>query len=237
MFLGGVNFSLIFNATQGRIKELRENTPLKVFVWFVLAGAVVFSIDIIAGGEDLTFLDVTLVPLFQSVSLLSSTGLVDPGFLNWGSVSAVLLIIMMIVGACAGSTSGGAKIDRFVILFRFIKNEFYKMMHPGAVMTVSFNGRGTPNSIVNKTLAFLFMYFIVIVTGGVALAMLGLDLTSGFLCALMSISNTGLDMEATGVNYSLMCDAAKWILAFIMLVGRLEIFTVLLLFTPSFWKK
>lgn len=239
MFLGGVNFSLLYNSALGKTKGLLKNSALKVYIWFVFIGASIFSIDIFMGGSDLSLSDVTIDPLFQSVSLLSSTGLVEPDFYVWGSVSFVLLIIMMLVGACAGSTSGGAKIDRFVILFKFLKNEFFKMMHPGAVTTVSFNGKGTQSYVVNKALAFLFMYFIIIVTGGVALSLMGLSLSDGFFCSLMAISNTGLGSEATGVNgdFSLVPDAGKWLLSFIMLVGRLEIFTILLLFTHSFWKK
>lgn len=239
MFIGGVNFSLIYNSVTGKVKGLLKNTVLKVYLWMVLAGTLLFVIDILIGGEDLNWKDVTIDPLFQSVSLLSSTGITEPDFRDWGSLSVVVLIIMMLVGACAGSTSGGAKIDRFVILFKFLKNEFYKMMHPGAVTTVCLNGKGTQPSVVNKTLAFLFIYIIVIVIGGVALSMMGMDLSDGFFCALQAISNTGLGSDATGVNgdYSLVCDTAKWLLSFIMLVGRLEIFTILLLFTQAFWRR
>lgn len=239
MFLGGVNFSLIYNAATGRAHGILKNTALKVYIWFILIGTVIFAADIFIGGENLTVADVTIDPLFQSVSLLSSTGLTEPDFGTWGSISIVLLVVMMIVGACAGSTSGGAKIDRFVILFKFLKNEFYKMMHPNAVTTVSLNGKGTQMSIVNKTLAFLFMFIIIIVAGGVLLSLTGMDLSDGLFCSLQAISNTGLGSKATGVNgdYSLVAPEAKWLLSFIMLVGRLEIFTVLLLFTHSFWKK
>lgn len=239
MFLGGVNFSLIYNAATGRAHGIFKNTALKVYIWFTVIGTVIFAADIFIGGENLTLADVTIDPLFQSVSLLSSTGLTEPDFGTWGSISIVLLVVMMIVGACAGSTSGGAKIDRFVILFKFLKNEFYKMMHPNAVTTVSLNGKGTQTSIVNKTLAFLFMFIIIIVAGGVLLSLTGMDLSDGLFCSLQAISNTGLGSKATGVNgdYSLVAPEAKWLLSFIMLVGRLEIFTVLLLFTHSFWKK
>lgn len=239
MFLGGVNFSLLFNMATGKTKGLLKNTALKVFIWAIIIGAVIFSIDVICAGLAHNIGDVILDPLFQSVSLLSSTGIIEPDFKLWGSVSTVVLIIMMVMGACAGSTAGGAKIDRFVVLFKFLKNEFYKMMHPGAVTTVTLNGKGTPSALVMKTLAFLFIYVFIIVVGGVILSLMGLDLADGFFCALQAISNTGLGSEATGVNgdYSLVPDGAKWLLSFIMLVGRLEIFTVLLVFIPSFWKK
>ena len=146
---------------------------------------------------------------------------------------------MMVMGACAGSTSGGAKIDRFVVLFKFLKNEFYKMMHPNSVTTVTINGKGTANAIVQKTLAFLFLYILVIFAGGLALSMMGLPLYDAFFYSLSAISNTGLGTEVTGItaNYALIPDLAKWTLALIMLIGRLEIFTVLLIFTPTFWRK
>lgn len=239
MFLGGVNFSLLFNMATGKTKGLLKNTALKVFIWAIFIGGLIFAVDVITAGLAHNVSDVILDPLFQSVSLLSSTGIIEPDFKYWGSISSVVMIIMMIMGACAGSTAGGAKIDRFVVLFKFLKNEFYKMMHPGAVTTVTLNGKGTPSPIVLKTLAFLFIYIIIIILGGVFLSLMGLDISDGFFCALQAISNTGLGSDATGVNgdYSLVPDAAKWLLSFIMLVGRLELFTVLLIFIPSFWKK
>ena len=146
---------------------------------------------------------------------------------------------MMVMGACAGSTSGGAKIDRFLVLFKFLRNEFFKMMHPNAITTVSINGKGTPSTVVNKTLAFLFLYIIVILVGGTLLVLIGLPLKDSFFICLSAISNTGLGTDVTGIsgNYALVPDAGKWLLSFIMLVGRLELFTILLIFIPSFWRK
>lgn len=112
-------------------------------------------------------------------------------------------------------------------------------MHPSTVTTVCINGKGTTPAIVQKTLAFLFIYIIVIILGGMVLCLLGLPLKDAFFCSLSAISNTGLGTDATGVsgNFAMIPDVAKWILGFIMLVGRLELFTVLLIFTPTFWKK
>ena len=112
-------------------------------------------------------------------------------------------------------------------------------MHPSVVTTVTINGKGTPNGVVNKTLAFLFLYIMVICVGGLVISLLGLPLSDAFFCALSAISNTGLGTDVTGVaeNFALVSDATKWILCFIMLTGRLELFTILILFTPTFWKK
>ena len=112
-------------------------------------------------------------------------------------------------------------------------------MHPNAIKTVVVNGKGTPPAILMKTLAFLFMYIILIIAGAIALMVCGLPLRDGFFCALSAVSNTGLGTDMTGIegNYSLVSDMAKWILSFLMLTGRLELYTVLLIFTPAFWKK
>lgn len=239
MFLGGVNFSLIFNAATGRVKSLFKNDALKWYVFSIVICYLLMCLNILITHNGSELADFTIDPLFQTVSILSSTGLVEPDFHNWGALAMIILPLMMFMGACAGSTSGGAKIDRFIIMVKYIKNEFYKMMHPNSVTTVCINGKGTNQSVVQKTLAFLFLYIIVIIFGGVILTCLGMSVEDSFFCSLSAISNTGLGTETTGIsgNFALVPDAAKWLLSFIMLVGRLELFTVLLLFTTTFWKK
>lgn len=239
MFMGGVNFSLLFNIINGKGYNPFRNTAFKYYVWMIAICYLGFVINIFIERLPHDLKSLTIDSLFQTVSILSSTGITEPDFRDWGSLSIVILLIMMVMGACAGSTSGGAKIDRFVVLFKFLKNEFYKMMHPNSVTTVTINGKGTANAIVQKTLAFLFLYILVIFAGGLALSMMGLPLYDAFFYSLSAISNTGLGTEVTGItaNYALIPDLAKWTLALIMLIGRLEIFTVLLIFTPTFWRK
>lgn len=239
MFLGGVNFSLIFRAVNGQWRDLWRNEALRVYVWIILTCFVAFTLNIAFRSLGTDWTDYTIDPLFQAVSILSSTGITEPDFNDWGPVSAILLIIMMVMGACAGSTSGGAKIDRFMILAKFLRNEFYRLMHPHAIRTVVINGKGTPPPIVMRTLAFLFLYIIVIIAGAIGLMVCGLPLKDGFFCALSAVSNTGLGTDITGLegNFSHVADPAKWLLSFLMLTGRLELYTILLIFTPAFWKK
>lgn len=239
MFLGGVNFAIIFKAVSGNFKAAVKNDALKWYVAIIFICYLLLTLNVYLRGLFKEAADITIDPLFQAVSILTSTGLTEPDFHDWGPVSVVVLIIMMVMGACAGSTSGGAKIDRFIVLYKFLKNEFYKMMHPNAVTTVCINGKGTPNSVLMKTLAFLFLYVVVIIAGGTLLVLLGLPLKDSFFVALSAISNTGLGTDITGIsgNYALVPDAGKWLLSFIMLVGRLELFTILLIFMPSFWRK
>lgn len=239
MFLGGVNFALLFKMVHGQWRGLMKNDALKVYIIVTVVGYLVFTLNIFIRGMAHTVEDVTIDPLFQAVSILSSTGITEPDFGDWGPIAVIVLIIMMIMGACAGSTSGGAKIDRFIILSKFLGNEFYRMMHPSSIRTVVINGKGTPTPIVMKTLAFLFLYIILLVAGAVGLLICGLETTDAFFCTLSAVSNTGLGTDMTGVegNYQSVSDGAKWLLSFLMLTGRLELYTVLLLFTPAFWKK
>lgn len=239
MFIGGVNFNLIFTTVYGDYKKLIRNDAFKWFCITILVGFIIFTISIIGKGHVHSWQDVTIVPLFQSVSILSSTGLVVPHFPYWGAVPFIVMLIFMAIGGCAGSTSGGAKIDRFIILFRFLMNETYRTMYPSAIKTVKINGKGTSYVIVMKVLAFLCIYFLVIFGGGLVLTMLGVPINEGFFLSLSAISNSGIgaDMQSGVSCFSLIPDAAKWILSFIMLTGRLELYTVILLFTRSFWKK
>ena len=239
MFIGGVNFNLIYASIYGDSKRLWKNDAFKWFCFAIIGGYLVFVITMWVRGLIVSWQDATIIPLFQSVSVLTSTGLIEPHFALWGPVPYVILIIFMAIGGCAGSTSGGAKIDRFIILFRFLKNEMYRTMHPSVVKTVTVNGKGISYVIVMKVLAFIALYFLVILIGGFLLAIMGVPIQQSFFYALSAISNAGIGADMPGVDscFALIPDAAKWTLSFIMLTGRLELYTVLLLFTRAFWKK
>lgn len=239
MFIGGVNFNLIFAAVCGNAKKLFKNDA---FIWFCIVIGIGYAVFVLSmWHNDLihSWQDATITPLFQSVAVLSSTGIMVPDFVKWGPLAYLVLIIFMAIGGCAGSTSGGAKLDRFIILYRFLKNEMYCTMNPSAVKAVKFNGRGISFDRTMKVLAFIAIYFIVVLAGGTVIAMMGVPLAESFFYALSSISNCGIgvDVEGGGSCFALIPDAAKWILSFIMLTGRLELYTVLLLFTRSFWFK
>lgn len=239
MFMGGVNFSFLYKLVTGKFKEFWRNEVIRWYVILIIVFSGILALNVFLTGLMENVEDVTIDPLFQTVSLFSSTGLVEPDFYDWGALPVVLLVIMMLMGACAGSTSGGAKIDRFVILFKFVRNEFHKLMHPNAITTVTLNGKGTPPPILMKTLAFLFLYIAVIVFGGSLLVIIGLPLKDSFFISLSAVSNTGLGTDITGINgnFALIPNVAKWLVSFLMLVGRLELFTILILFFPSFWRK
>lgn len=240
MFIGGINFNLIFATVFGGKRKMPwQNDSFRWFCYGILAAYATFAIAMWVEGVAESWEDFTLIPLFQSVSTLTSTGLLEPHFESWGPIAYVVLIIFMAIGGCAGSTSGGVKIDRIIILFRFLKNEMYRTMYPSVVRAVSFNGHGMPYVIVMKVLAFISLYFLVILTAGILLSAMGVPVSQSFFFSLSAISNSGigLNMSGSAEGIALLPDAGKWVLGFTMLTGRLELYTVLLLFSRAFWKK
>jgi trk system potassium uptake protein TrkH len=183
---------------------------------------------------------VTIDPLFQIITTITSTGLTADNFENWGPLVLSLSFCLMFIGACAGSTSGGAKIDRFLYLLKNINNELYRSVHPNAIRSVRINGNIMVPEIVDKVIAFLCIYVMVIVAGGIMLTAMGLPFMDAFFSSFSCVSNTGLGAGVTGYSgsgYEIIPPMGKWVLALLMLIGRLEIFTVLILFTRAFWKK
>ncbi len=239
MFIGGVSFTLVYKMAKGRFKEVFRNDALRWYLYIIAGGYVLLTLSAWLAGRITEWDDVLIDPLFQSVSIISSTGISEPDFTLWGPLGAIVTVVLMLIGACAGSTSGGAKVDRILILVRFLRNEFYKLMHPSAVTTVCINGRGTSYIVVQRVLAFLFLYVLIILGGATLLSIMGISIEESFFSVACAISNAGMGDNPTGItiDYSLMPKAAKWILSGVMLVGRLEIFTILIIFTTTFWKK
>lgn len=239
MFLGGVNFGLMFKALRGDLKSLWGNDVFKTYLRIILVAYIFFVIAIVRRGECSGIGSVTLDPIFLIISTITSTGLTVSNFENWGTFVLALLFMLMFFGACAGSTSGGAKIDRLIYLLKNCRNELYRCLHPSAILSVRVNGKVVPNDIVSKVIAFLCLYVMVIMVGGIVLTAFQIPLVDAFFSSFSCISNTGLGAGVTGYgeSYEAIPDIAKWVLSLLMLTGRLELFTVLILFTPGFWRK
>lgn len=239
MFLGGVNFALMYKAALGQWRALLSNDVLKAYVRIVLGFFLVFILTIIFRGQVTSWQSVTIDPLFQIISTITSTGLSVCDYEEWGPFTLSLLFVLMFFGACAGSTSGGAKIDRMMYLLKNTRNELYRCLHPNTVLSVRVNGKAVPYELVSKVIAFLCIYVMIIGVGGIALTAIGLPMVDSFFSAVSCISNTGLGAGVTGYGESFdkVPDLGKWILSALMLTGRLEIFTVLVLFTKGFWSK
>lgn len=239
MFLGGVNFALIFRALHGDLRPVWHNDTFRAYLKLILLMYVLFTLSVIAHGQISSVKSVTLEPLFMVVSTVTSTGYVTTGFGNWGTFALALTFVLMFTGACAGSTSGGAKVDRMLVLGKHARNEIYRCVHPNNIYTVRLSGRAMSPDLVSKVIIFLCLYCIIIVTGAIALTAMGVPLVDAFFSAFSCISNTGFDTAITGygAQYDIIPALGKWVLSLIMLTGRLEVFTILLLFTSTFWKK
>ena len=239
MFLGGVNFSLLFNAAHGRWQQMFHNDVFNAYIRIIGIFYVLFVACIIVNGQMTSVKSVTIDPLFQILSTLSSTGLSVYNFEQWGTFALSLVFFMMFFGACAGSTSGGAKIDRLLYLNKNLHNEIYRCVHPNSILSVRINGNIMSREVVSKVIAFLCLYMLTIVVGGTILTAVGLPLVDAFFSAFSCVGNIGHGAGVTGYGggYDLIPDAGKWVLSLIMLIGRLEVFTVLILFTRGFWRK
>ncbi len=239
MFIGGVSFSLIYRAVHRDFRTVWGNDVFRTYLGVIAACYVIFALSIWYNGQITSWKSITLDPLFQIVSMISSTGFEVPEFGTWGTFVLSIVFLLMFFGACAGSTSGGAKLDRLIYMLQNCRNEVERCIHPNNILTVRVNGKVIPHETVSKVIAFLCLYVLIILIGGIILTAMGLPLIDAFFSAFTCISNTGLSAGVTGYGstFSIIPDAGKWVLAIIMLIGRLELFTVLLLFTPTFWKK
>lgn len=249
MFLSSLNFGMFYYAIIRRWDIIRSNEELNAFVKIVLTAVVVFVLLFnfaSHASESLHTLPMGLEEQFRSAlfhvtSIISSTGYAAMKFdyVAWGDVYLIPTIMLMIIGSCAGSTAGGIKVVRFVVALKAIRNEFIKQLHPRAVLSVSLGGRVMENERVRRTLCYFVIYAIMIMLAISVMTLLGMDFTTAFGSSISALSNIGPGAGLTGPasNYSMVHPAIKWLMSFYMLVGRLEIYTVLFLFMPSFYKK
>ena len=176
--------------------------------------------------------------VFQVVSFITTTGFVSDDAALWPHVTWVALAVCMFFGACSGSTSGGFKCVRGVMLLKTIKNEFRQILHPNAVLPLKIDGVNVPSSKRVTLLAFLTIYLILSLVCSFAMIAMGIDNTNAITLTLSSLGNVGPTLGTEigpTMSWSILPDAAKWICSTLMLIGRLEIFSVLVIFTPQFW--
>ena len=238
MFISGINFTLVLLFVNRKFKKFISNAELKfyfssvVFFTAVIAIALYYTSPM---GMEESFRK----SLFQVISLHTSTGFATDDYMQWSPVLWGLLTIIMLMGACAGSTTGGLKCIRMVILTKVSRNEFKHILHPNAILPVRINKQVISSSIVSTVLAFCFIYITIIVISTLLMMAMGVGAEESIGCVISSIGNMGPGLGETGPAYSwnALPDAAKWLLSLLMLLGRLELFTVLLLFTPDFWKR
>lgn len=238
MFLGGVNFAMIFRASVGQFGYVLSNETFMIYCKTILVSTLIFILAIYLGNGYNGWESVTIDPLFQVVSFITSTGYILTGFDSWGGGVFCLSLILIFMGGCAGSTSGGAKIDRVVYLLKYLKNEIHRTLRPNSVNAVKVNGRPVAMEGVSKVVSFLALYVLIIVVGALVLAFLGVPVGQSFTASLCAIGNASLSTadSVMGCDYNAIGWGGQYVLAGLMLTGRLELFTILVLLTRSYWR-
>ena len=238
MVLGGTNFTLVYCLVTGKFEKILKNEEFKYYLFFI----VVFTAILFSGlllTSSLKFNQVFRNALFQVVSILTTTGFVTTDYLLWSPVLMLLLFILFFFGASNGSTGSSIKVVRIVLL---LKNSYYQMrrlLHPNAVIPVRLNKRTVPEQLITNVLTFFMIYFSVVIAGAIVFAIIEPDFYSAIGAVSANLGNIGPGLGSYGPfsNYQAVPDAGKWFLSFLMLLGRLEIFAVLILFSPAFWRK
>ena len=238
MILAGTNFSLHYLALHGKLRDVFKNEEYRYYL-----GAIGFTTVIIT--LSLFFTEINDIEhafrdsIFTVVSIITTTGFITADYLIWPGVLWFIIFLLMFVGGSAGSTGGGIKVMRQLLLFKNSLLELKRQMHPQAVIPVRMNGRPVSQDIIFNVLAFFLIYMISFALGTFVMSMLGLDFESAIGTTAATIGNIGPGIGSVGPvgNYAGIPLFGKWFLTFLMLLGRLELFTVLILFSPAFWKR
>ena len=239
MFLSGVSFALLFTAVfKGKVKKLFCNAEFRFYSALTL-GATAFIVYFLLRYNDYTVGDAIRVALFQTVSFITTTGMFNADAAQWHHITWVILSLCMFFGGCAGSTAGGFKCARGVIALKVLRNEVRHMLHPRAMLAVKVNDSTVHSASQITLMAFFLAYITLCFTAYFIMILAGVDSTNSITIALSCSSNVGptlgLEIGPT-MSWSILPPLVKWTLSGLMLMGRLEIFTVLVIFSPSFWK-
>jgi len=238
MILAGTNFTLHYLWLHGKVKEVWKNEEFRYYILFSFGFAILITILLLFNGgigAEKAFRDA----LFQVVSIVTTTGFVTADYLAWPAHVWIFIFLLMFIGGSAGSTGGGIKIARQIVLLKNSALEFKRMMHPHAVIPVRFSGKTVSQEIIHLVMAFFLFYILTFFAGTFIMTFLGLDFDTAIGATIASLGNIGPGIGGVGPveNYSALPMAAKWVSSFLMLLGRLELFTVMILFSRAFWKK
>ncbi len=239
MLLAGANFSLHYLALTGHWRVYRKDEEFRFYLSIILVCTLLLAGVLAANHFYASWHDTVRHTLFQVVSIITTTGFGTSDYLLWPPVGHALLLLLMTIGGCAGSTGGGIKVMRVFILLRHAKLELLKMLHPRGVFTLWFNDRALSPSLMTNILGFFLLYMVVYIAGVVVLTFGGRDIVTSVGATAATLGNIGPGLGLVGPtsNYAFFAGWEKWLLVLFMLIGRLEIFTVLVLFLPGAWRR
>lgn len=251
MLVAGTNFVLTYFALKGKIQKVFQSEEFKYYLFGILSITAIVSVVILFFQDE--NLQTTIAhpmvfgktesairhALFQVTSVITTTGFVTADFTMWSFFATGIFFALFFVGGSAGSTSGGIKIVRHIVMLKNSFLEFKKSLHPHAIIPVRYDKKAVSQTIVFNILSFFIIYMLIFVIASVILTFLGLDFTSALGAAASSLGNIGPAIGSVSPvdNFAHLSVGAKWFCSFLMLIGRLELFTVLILLTPFFWRK
>lgn len=238
MFFGGMNFILIIRLIKGQFSYLNTDSEFKVYFFIFAAAAAIVSLSLYFDGRyDL--IDAIRYGTFHTTSIMTTTGFATADYELWPYFAQSILFVLLFIGGSTGSTAGGIKVIRYVVLFKHIGRELKRLLHPRGVFIFRINNEPARTGLVDAVAGFFFFYIISIIILTVLVTASNVDIPTAFSAVLASIGNTGIAFEGVGPtdNYSGFTDFAKYVLSFAMLLGRLEIYTLIVLFTVWYWKR
>lgn len=237
MFIAGTNFTLHYFALHGKFSAYFKNSEFKFYFTFVIITILFAALFLIFNNEqsiESAFRD----SAFSIISVLSSTGFATVDYEKWAPFFSLFFLILLLFGACAGSTSGGIKMVRYQLLLKNGILELKRLIHPNAIIPVRQNGKTVSQDIISKVSAFVLVYLAIFGISSILLSLMGIEIVDSMGSVAACMANIGPGLGSTGPvsNYAEIPVLAKWTLSFLMLLGRLEIYTLLIIFTPSFYK-
>ena len=237
MLLAGINFSLHFFVWQKKnVFTYSKDSELKAYLFILFITAVVVGVYLFDSGYYSSVSESARQAIFQTVSIATTTGFASTDYSQWPFILPMLLIFASFIGACAGSTGGGIKVVRVLLMFKLAMKEIKKFIHPNAQINIKLNHRSVAESTLISVWGFFSLYVIAFIIILIALMFTGLDQISAFSATAASINNLGPGLGEVAANYGGISDSAKWILSFSMLLGRLEILTLMALLHKAFWR-
>lgn len=238
MLLAGINFSLHYQMLRGKTLAFWQDSECRFFLGAVVLLTLAVSFNVF-GTVYQSIGEAVRYGAFQVVSIVTTTGYVTADYEKWPAMSQLILLLCMFLGASAGSTGGGMKCLRIMLCFKFCYKELFSLVHPHAVSHIKIGGKTVPDDVMRSVLGFLALYMGLFALSSVLLAGLGVDFTTAFTAVAATIGNVGPGFGMVGPveNYAQIPVLGKWLLIWCMLLGRLEIFTVIILMVPEFWRK
>ena len=239
MLMGGLPFILYVKALRGNWRALFTDTQVRTFLSIIMV-AVLTMIVYQIFQNNIPFLESLRRATFNVVSIITGTGYTNGDYGTWGGFAVIMIFFLMVIGGCAGSTTCGIKVFRFQVLYAVTIGQLKQLLHPHGIFTPHYNHQALPKGVASSVMSFFFVYALCFSLLAIGLSFIGLDFMTAMSGAVTSISNVGPGLgEIIGPsgNFQPLPDSAKWMMCVGMLLGRLELFTVLVLFLPNFWQK